>query len=180
MIGNHQIDAKFPRTERGLRRADPAIDGDHEARAARSQAFHGSGLQAISVAQAVGHEMFDLAAHQLDGASEDHGGGDSVGVVVTVDDDPLTARHGPEDALHRHAHVRQQKRVVQLAQVGRQEQPGGVRIVESALAQQASDDEGHAQGGRRPFDVAVVGGHVFPDAALHQLPWTGAPSSTNA
>ena len=55
------------------------------------QAIDGRRLQAVAVGQALGNEVADVGAEQLERAAQDHRRGDAVDVVVAVDGDALAA-----------------------------------------------------------------------------------------
>ena len=78
-------------------------------------------LQPVAVPQALGDEVDDVGAEQLERAPQDHRRGDAVDVVVAVDRDPLLARERRHDALDRHAHVGEQHRIVQVLEARVQE-----------------------------------------------------------
>ena len=82
------------------------------------QPIDGRTLQAVAVAQALGDEMDDVPAEQLERAAQDHGRRDAVDVVVAVDRDPLVLRQRPLDRWTARSMSASLERIVQVIDDG--------------------------------------------------------------
>ncbi len=158
VVADDQVDAQLAGAIGGGAAADAAVDRDDDPRAGGVQAIDVGRLQAVAVAQALGQEVRDVAAEQLQRAAQDHRRRDPVDVVVAVDGDALLARDRGQQALDRDAEVGQQERIVEMIDRRRQEAGRRLRRVDAALAQQAGDDRRDVErrGQRRDVRVAVA------------------------
>ena len=118
VVRDDQIEAELARAAAPPPRANAAIDRHDDARAGGVQPIDRRRLQSVAVAQAIRNEVHDFAAEHFDRAAQDHGGRHAVDVVVAVDGDALASRDGAEQPIDGRAHVREQKRVVQLVESG--------------------------------------------------------------
>ena len=180
MIGDDQVEPKVAGVIGGLGRADAAVDRHDEPGAFRGEPIHGRRLQAVAVAESIGHEVDDVTAEQLERAPQDDRGRDAVDVVVAVDGDALLPGDRRQQAIDGLAHAGQEKRVVQLTEVGGEKPFGGVRLVEPSLTEKTSDHGRHADRACDRLHARVVARHVLPPPADHPAGGSGAPSSTNA
>ncbi len=180
MVGDDEVNAQGPRLRRRFVGADAAVHRHDQPGALRMQPFDGLRLETVAVLVAVRHEVRDLAADELDRAAQDDRGGNAVHVVVAVHDNRLASRDRRQQPIDRRAHVGQEKRIMELAQVGREKAAGLGRVVQPTLTQEARDDRRYTH---RRGDLANhlrVNGHVLPDAALHQsfIPGAFAPAAS--
>ena len=110
VVGDHKVQSQFPGTGRFLHRRDTVIHRDDQLEALLGQRLQRRAGQAVTAAP--GRQF---AAHMgpLTGKTfvEDGCGGNTVHVVIAVDDDELLPFYGTFNALHRLVHVPQQERV---------------------------------------------------------------------
>ncbi len=169
VVGDDQIEAERARVPRRVGRADAAVHRDDQDDAVGVQPIERGRLQPVAVAQALGDEVDDVGAEQLERAAQDHGRRDAVHVVVAVDGDALLARDRAENALDGHRHVGQRERVVQVVERRRQEPARQVDVAEPADAQQARGDGRDPElAGEQP-GPGVVARLGLPDAADHDV-----------
>ena len=100
MIGDDEVQAEAARGFRFGKGAHAGIDRDDEAHAVGIRRFKHARLQAVALAQPVGHVKAHHAAQHFDGGLQQHHGGGAVHVVVAVEQNRLARRDGALHALH--------------------------------------------------------------------------------
>ena len=114
VIRDDQIDAELARALRRLDAANAAVDRDDERHAVGLQAIERLGLQPVAVLDAVGKEVDDVGAEQLERAAKNDGRRDAVAVVVAMNGDALFPLDRRENPIDRRRHVREPERIVQM------------------------------------------------------------------
>ena len=92
------------------------------------------------VPKALGDEVNDIGAKQLQRAAENDGRCDAIDVVVTMNGDPLLRRDGRQDPIDGGRHIRERKRIVQILKPRCQEP---ARILDRTHAANAEQTRGH-------------------------------------
>ena len=94
------------------------------------------GLQPVAVLHAIGKEVDDVRAEQLERAPKNDRRGDAVAIVIAVDGDALFPLDRRENPLHRRRHVREPERIVQMIERRMEKSLRGLRLVDAANRQQ--------------------------------------------
>jgi hypothetical protein len=71
MVSDDQVETEIPGPGSRLDPSDAAIDRDDQMHAERMQTIDRRWLQSISVAEALGKEVRDVCAQQLEGSAQD-------------------------------------------------------------------------------------------------------------
>ena len=140
---------------------DAAVDRDQEPGALGGERLDRLGRDPVAVAEAVGQPPDDVAAEQAQRLDDEEGGGDAVGVVVTVDGDALAPAQRPVDAGARLGHARQEKGVVHT-EVGMQEGARRFGVGESAPDEDLGDDVADFELARQRAGASQVDGGDGP------------------
>jgi len=106
--------------------------------------------------------MYYLRAEQLERAAQNHGGGDAVHVVITVDRDLLLPLDRRQDAIDGHRHVRQLERIVQVIQRRMQEPVSEIRLTDTADRQQPRHRRADPQRRRQSRRGLLIAGQTLP------------------
>ena len=138
VIGHDQLEAQLARQPCLGHRRDAAIDGDNQRlRMLFGQPPQGLAVDPIAFLDPVRNVINHLAcAGQLQAGPEDAGAADTVHVVIAVDDDGPVCADGPDDAFGRLDDARQRLGIIQLAELGREEGHGEVRLIDPSVDQQ--------------------------------------------
>ncbi len=177
MVGDDQIDAQLTSPDGRLHPANPAVHRDAQLHAVLVQPIDRGWLQAIAVAQAVGNEVTNVSAEQLECAAKNDCGGDAVDVVVAVDGDALVIRQRLADARDRFRQSGEPRGRVQVIQGGLEKARGIVRIGEAALAQQVGDDGLEPERTSEPVGGRLIDRRVLPDWGHHRQVARSEPKS---
>ncbi len=107
VIGNDQLQAQSAGKLCFGDAGNPAIDGNDQRRVGVGDLLQSFLVEAIAFVQAIGDMIMDIGVQQAEAADEDGGGRDTVGIVVTVDHDPLPLGNGRGNPLGGLRHARQ-------------------------------------------------------------------------
>src|SRR6185503_736016 len=99
MVGDDQVETEVPRSCGRLDTANAAVHRDDQHDAEGMKTLDRRRLQAITVSQPLGDEVRNVRAEQLQCATENDRGGDTVHVVVAVDRDALLVLDRAKDAV---------------------------------------------------------------------------------
>src|SRR4051812_37427133 len=105
VIGDDQINAALTGNFRGCDGSDATIDGDNQLRPAIANLCDGFAVQAIPFFDAMRDVVFDLTAKQSDSVPEDRGRGNSIDIVITINDDFLMIANGFSNSFSRNGQI---------------------------------------------------------------------------
>jgi len=125
--------------------ADSAVTSQKELRPQSARDFDRAFMDAIAFFDAVGHVGLDPHADAGEEAVENGRAGDTVDVVVAVDEDKLASLLGAQDLVPGMGVVGQQARVVKVVEAGMEETLRFSRVGNAALNEKGGDDVGDAQ-----------------------------------
>jgi len=151
MIGDDEIDAALSVLCEGagwLDSGDAAVDRDDDLCAAVGEGTEGFGVDSVAFFDAMGDVGADVCGgfKAFEGVVEDAGGGDSVDVVIAVDDDLLVVAEGVDESLGAGIDAGHEAGVVEVGELGFEEGGGGGGVGEAAGGEDALD-EGAVGGG---------------------------------
>ena len=128
VIGDDEVQAQ-PARGFGLGKgAHAGVDGDDQAHALGVGRFQHARLQAVALAQPVGHVKARHAAEHLDGRLEQDDGGGAVHVVVAVEQHRLAVRDGPLQPFDGRGHAQHEEWIVKMSEFGIEEGEGVLRL----------------------------------------------------
>ena len=163
VIRDDQIDAQLARALRRLDAANAAVHRDDERHAIGLQAIERLGLKAVAVLDAIGKEVDDVGAEQLQRAAKNDRGRDAVAVVIAVDGDALFPLDRRENPLDRRRHVREHEGIVQMIERRPEKSLRALEIVDPANHQQPRDRRADLQLARQHRRGLVIAGETFPE-----------------
>ena len=93
MIGDNQFQPEPPGCFRLSDAADAAVDGDDQRSAAHRERFQRLVVQAVAFVDAMRHVIGNLSADERQAFIEQRRAGNSIGVVIAIDDDRPSRTH---------------------------------------------------------------------------------------
>ena len=155
----------MPQLARALRRLDAAnaaVDRDDELHAIGLQTIERLGLKAVAVLDAIGKEVHDVRAEQLQRAAKNDRGGNAVAIVIAVDGDALFPLDRRENPVDRRRHIREHERIVQMIERRPEKSLRALELVDPANRQQPRDRRADLQLAREHGRGFVIAGETFP------------------
>ena len=144
------------------------IHGDDELDTLGDSLLNCVGTEAIAVIDAVRYVVVDISAELVEEAGQQGGGGDAVGVIVTVNEDGLIAPDGHDNALGGGAHVGKLEGVAQGVEVSAEEFADGLRCGDAPRTQNRRDEGVYAGGSGKLEFGCLVTWCQLPDYFLHR------------
>jgi hypothetical protein len=103
------------------------------------EAFQGGVIQAVALLQAVGDVGESLAHQEGETLGEEDGGGDTIGIEVSVDGNGLPLLQGTTNALHGRLYIGEEEGVSKETLIGSQE---GFSILEAPVMEKLRQEIG--------------------------------------
>ena len=110
VVGDDQVDPQRSGPIGGIDRGHVAVDGNDNAAPHLLGALDAASLESVSVVDAVRHEVVDVGAKGTQRHQQHNRAGDSVDVVVAVDDDSLATADRDQQAVDGCFHLREFER----------------------------------------------------------------------
>jgi hypothetical protein len=140
VIGDDQFQTDFASEHRFLEAGNAAIDRNDERSAALIERAEGVAIQAIPLFEPIGHVIRDVGTQQAQARIQNGRSGDTVGVVIAIDDDLAAVANGRINAVRGGGRSREQIGIAEARELGVEKRAGGLGFIDAATNQKLRDD----------------------------------------
>ena len=168
VVGNDHVHAALRGVGGLLKIRHTAVYRDDERNALRRQCVDRGVVETVALPDAVGDVQLADESARAEVIGKQTRGGDAVHVVIAVNGDVFSRRHGAGEPLHGIDHARQRERVCERFRAAAEKFPRRLRLGKSAQMQNRREQRRTAGGEQRRRDLRAALRH-FPVCVFHSV-----------
>ncbi len=167
VISDDQVQTNFTGMTASLEIADAAVHRDHQGVTVMAGLVKDVALHSVAVLKAMRDMIADVPAQHLEGPFQNHGRGDSIDIVVAVDQDLFTIFDGGTQAVNHRPHVLHEKGIVQIGDGRVEKSPRSFRIGDVAVHEEGRNHRRDPQFAAEDTNLFRLGLETLPQV-LHE------------